>query len=844
MNKKIKRENTIIGVADFETLTSNSKTYLERERKGLKGKTDVVYWAIAIKKDKVYGDWGIESFFEFLFSYVKDKHKSGTFIIYFHNLPFDGDFITKYIRKNNLKSSGRNVEYKLVQESETLTKKEKTNKRWWSFKSANDRIYNIELNYPWKEDGYKKHFTFIFKDSVKFLPSSVEAIGKVYGYEKFNDIDSLIEKGIVKDKEDFYNNVDFNLKEPKTEREQEIRDSLIKYCIQDCEIILKAMIDFEEGVQKHPFNRSLSNCMVCKIKHIIKECEVCLDYHSYCKCTNLCYQHPENLHTDKCRNMCYNHINNLCGTGKKAIESLNSLVSLPGLMGKLHKSILTKKEYQCRDKYTYQLGEESYRGGLTQLNSLYIGNFIPKTPNGCGVLFDINSSYPSAMTEYLPYGTKLSIEEYEAIENKCENQEHLKNLEACDKNHFVSLEKVKIKFKIKSEWTTFPLLPKPKSYMNVFNYGLQLTNIFSFYGEEAERDAALKAFFGNGGDRYLKEGIGVYTFWTKELETLRKFYDIEILMSEKWYFHTTNTLSHITKYDYKQRLIAKQNKDAATDFRAKVGLNSSYGKYGERRQYTTRLETTMKLNRSQSENDLLAILDNLYRVKTIKDNKTYHYVNGIEEEYFVYDLIKQEDENTLFRKGKVRNILFASYITMLGRVKLMNTIYKVGPEQILYCDTDSVFVYLTDGNYEKEHLEKQWDITIDSKVLGAWKHEDFKWKDSNGVEHVEMTFDTAIFIASKFYYIFGNQGQSIKKGSGGVSKNKNKINSIEDIKNNIHKEIAELESYDKDHIENVMIQEKEHAGFVFDDGKTYLDRLDYNGCVIKTKTITKQFGTN
>lgn len=84
------------------------------------------------------------------------------YILYFHNLKFDGEFIMYYLLKNG---------YKWVKD-----KKEKENKTFTTIISDMGQFYSIEIYFNIKD---KKHINKVtIYDSLKILNFSVEQIAK------------------------------------------------------------------------------------------------------------------------------------------------------------------------------------------------------------------------------------------------------------------------------------------------------------------------------------------------------------------------------------------------------------------------------------------------------------------------------------------------------------------------------------------------------------------------------------------------------------------------------------------------------------------------------------------
>ena len=88
---------------------------------------------------------------------------------------------------------------------------------------------------------------------------------------------------------------------------------------------------------------------------------------------------------------------------------------------------------------------------------------------------------------------------------------------------------------------------------------------------------------------------------------------------------------------------------------------------------------------------------------------------------------KNGESTIYYSKQKTVFIPIGAAITSYSRDYLLNTIYKIGYDNFLYCDTDSIHFLGRDTK----------DIWIDEKELGAWK--------------VEHKWDMAIFYKQKMY---------------------------------------------------------------------------------------------
>lgn len=193
-----------IFIADFETITENTKYFQENQRTGL---TYGYFKHICL--DGVEHEFNtMEGFFEGLstqFPYRKMK-------VYFHNLSFDGVFILDWLGNNG---------YTL---NEMLDKP----KTFSVFRTTGSKIYQIKVKTQDK--------LIVFLCSKMLLSSSVKALGKCVNIDKY--------QSESQETEEFYN------VEPNNNLEQFIKDNqdYVLYCKRDVEIVRLSLLDFFESI--------------------------------------------------------------------------------------------------------------------------------------------------------------------------------------------------------------------------------------------------------------------------------------------------------------------------------------------------------------------------------------------------------------------------------------------------------------------------------------------------------------------------------------------------------------------------------------------------------------------
>ncbi len=152
----------------------------------------------------------------------------------------------------------------------------------------------------------------------------------------------------------------------------------------------------------------------------------------------------------------------------------------------------------------------------------------------------------------------------------------------------------------------------------------------------------------------------------------------EGLTFEEVVFPFTDMIEHC-------KFLREMFKGLSVEMIAKLMQNSLYGKYGSRRERTRIMQAS-----AMEEGDFIGA--------TVYDDEGNWYVK------------KEIDEEMRCLPQ------WAVFITAHARIKLLTTVYAIGPENVLYGDTDSITVkggieYEIDsgGKYGQWKLEKEWD---------------------------------------------------------------------------------------------------------------------------------------
>lgn len=191
-------------VADFETITKNTKYYQTHKHTGL-----VYGYMENLEFDIDYEFNDIKDLFKFFFNRNNDQ------VVYFHNLSFDGVFILDWLGRNNFKLS----------HDDTIG----DNKTFRTHRTTGNKIYMIDVSMRNKKG---KIITIFFRCSYHILQKGVNALGKDIGMDKY-------EQG-QENNESFYD------REP-CESVEEFKALNLDYCLycqRDVKIVKKCLKDF------------------------------------------------------------------------------------------------------------------------------------------------------------------------------------------------------------------------------------------------------------------------------------------------------------------------------------------------------------------------------------------------------------------------------------------------------------------------------------------------------------------------------------------------------------------------------------------------------------------------
>lgn len=308
-----------------------------------------------------------------------------------------------------------------------------------------------------------------------------------------------------------------------------------------------------------------------------------------------------------------------------------------------------------------------------------------------GETIDLKSAYPAVMHGPLPYGDML----YEKPDGEyCTFQE-------------IFYEKIEAK-----------------------NHGIPLLKNWNHKGGES---------------LYFTSQENYTTYLLKEeAETIEKLYDFQgKKIIKEYYFRLKPFLTQFIEDMFYYKEYYKSNNELGKSHTFKILLNSGYGIHAKRFDFSI----VLPFNAC----DTITKKDVTYNIcENIDLNKPDRH-SYIPNNHL--DAYKPEIDGDIHVTTSHKGI--ANYITSKTRIKLMEGMLHFGPENFVYCDTDSLFLI----NVDRDYIEKYCGSN-----LGDWEIED---------KH----FDSAIFIRPKLYET-RKGGKIVKQGTAGIQKGKVDIQEV------------------------------------------------------------------
>lgn len=368
---------------------------------------------------------------------------------------------------------------------------------------------------------------------------------------------------------------------------------------------------------------------------------------------------------------------------------------------------------------------EYYAGGFCNFNIKYIDKVVNKNIK----VFDAKSHYPSQMSlKNLPLGTPLivSIEDLEASPYK----NGVLNEKALFTKGFNDWDFITIKGTIKKAKYSWGVLKKLDKKYTDFIYETEPNKPFEFKGTWFEWNEVVKFYEFN--DYVLTEYVKFEKWSKNEFKNIvDALYEMKETQPNPLTFKIIlNSLYGSMGLHHKPQQVGFVNESAAAgNFKLK-----STTKNGN---YVPVIYKTASLDFQPLANQQIAIIEYVPVMKEPKD-------------ILIYDEFDDEIDKMIKPVKDSWNIWIASAITSFARAELYKKIL-IDPENVVYCDTDSVFVL------ESEKLDRHFNEVMGSK-LGDWDR-----------EYAGRTLNKFQILQPKLYNLWENN-QIVKSGAVGVDK--------------------------------------------------------------------------
>lgn len=323
--------------------------------------------------------------------------------------------------------------------------------------------------------------------------------------------------------------------------------------------------------------------------------------------------------------------------------------------------------YELQEKYTVTT-PEILKGFKISKNShdlispFFLGGFTTFNPNiqyrkiDCpnGLSVDINSAHPHSMSLLMPFGELHDENEPKELAYKT-----LEYYVIDVKQARAKYPHINILYNWKRKYNTNPNeTPTPSHYVS---------------------------FLKNFRAYYLSD----------EWNYILKFYDVEYTIIKKYWCYAEYWLKDFINdlYFYKQKYSAENKKALANTF--KILLNSSYGKHATRLLFDSYYICKDEQERQQ-----------LINLKTIEINGMEFEISEFVGKNVRLDGVPMVTITPTRIKHQNYNKIVAATVTAYTRIKLYEMILAIEPENFLYCDTDSVYIYDCDESKIKSFLDE------------------------------------------------------------------------------------------------------------------------------------------
>ena len=372
------------------------------------------------------------------------------------------------------------------------------------------------------------------------------------------------------------------------------------------------------------------------------------------------------------------------------------------------------------------LVRESYKGGWTQCNRRYI-NIKQYLDNAVSI--DINSSYPAVVkTKILPYGEP---EYFEGFISK----------EECERYGY-QLRLLKIEFDgFKNKQADNLIGEIQVGGNNVTEFGLRGTDYVhtNIVGGEIVGDTIINYTKLLGTKKPSKRCKYTWVIWDFELENILE--NMELYLIDKEYDEDEEEW-----YEVSKTLIKGYNVIETLMFKGKLGH------FQEAVEYFTELKIKSKKegNKSMTEFAKL-VLNSFYGKMASNDERLGRPLAIFDDGSIDVDTALLKDKEIYnkfyYKANKKYYPAFASCVTAWARVNLRTTLYKIGYNNVIYWDTDSLYTRVN-ADYIKE---KCGDI-LHPTELGKWD--------------LEKTYTEFKCIGAKKYILKTTDGEILCKCAG------------------------------------------------------------------------------
>lgn len=712
--------------ADFETETKHSKAFLDYYNKTGRTRCRVNYFFMVnlailrrdnfanfIDKDDIKYMVEGNSISQLLDYFYNKSTITNDYIIFFHNVSFDGLWIKQYLDKNNF--------ILLNQKGNTLNQFKKDKEKFKKSLKIHKQN-NISLN-------------ILLRDNLISIPKlNNNCYYVTYHQGKISGI-----KIYMKNYRDEIISISINCSFKLLSQGSSI-DNLAK--------AFKLYKKDKSIASKENYEKFLAKSYQNNIEDIYKEdCR----YPFYCKrdvfiqmfgIISLYYTIYTLLkHQDKYNCKCDNPKKCVCK--KRQLLSNATFLIIKNDMTISKVSIDTAKAVLSKEQAKYlnvsidkrMIFDRETKGGLTNFNLdndiiLFHKHYIDKMEHkniGCD---DIKSAYPHKLI-YTPTG-KVFINEpddYKENPNKYGVMYEIgyKNMKPKNPNARIGILKDYLisSIYLMKEWlnkSTFN-----ECYKEMYNYKIDninsefngwylFRNMLKHYGiESVDFNISTEKFLSMYKDKNKVVKIGkliyscdkYFTYGTTDyINQIERFYNYdEKIIYSKYYFELDDYLSKLMYEEF----ALKENGKGAVKQMIKIMINSLYGKTAQGYIFPLIVANNNEIDIYEKDDNVYCKFNNIdskveYQITSKITDKTKHYSSQVEQ-YVAYS-------TTPLIKKNLTNKLIANWCTNQTQAQVLKAIIDNGVENHIYCDTDS-----------RIYINNDISKLVHSKELGGWENE-------------------------------------------------------------------------------------------------------------------------